>query len=263
MKNGMLSGGRARITERTLRTDKWWLQPLITFSVLISFVIYSTFRAFENAHYYVTPLLSPFYSPCLAVSCIPGASDLGQPIGAWFTLSPAFLILFIPLGFRMTCYYYRRSYYRSFWLSPPACGVGEPHNKYTGETRAPLILQNAHRYFFYLGLFLNVVLTYDAILAFRNDDYEWGHVSVGTLVLVVNATLLWLYSLSCHTCRHTLGGRLKNFSKNPVRYKMWTWVSKLNTKHPLYAWISLLWVAFTDFYVRSVSTGLFTNFYLF
>lgn len=263
MKNGMLSAGRARITERTLRTDKWWLQPLITFSVLISFVIYSTYRAFENAHYYATPLLSPFYSPCLAVSCVPGSSDLGQPIGAWFTLSPAFLILFIPLGFRMTCYYYRRSYYRSFWLSPPACAVGEPHKKYTGETRAPLILQNAHRYFFYLGLFLNFVLTYDAILAFRNDEYEWGHVSVGTLVLVVNATLLWLYSLSCHTCRHTLGGRLKNFSKNPVRYKMWTWVSKLNTKHPLFAWISLLWVAFTDFYVRSVSTGLFTNFYLF
>ncbi|MFZ9699007.1 MAG: hypothetical protein ACO3BX_04120, partial [Candidatus Limnocylindrus sp.] len=64
MKNGMLSAGRARITERTLRTDKWWLQPLVTFGVLISFVIYSTYRAFENAHYNATPLLSPFYSPC-------------------------------------------------------------------------------------------------------------------------------------------------------------------------------------------------------
>jgi len=39
----------------------------------------------------------------------------------WFRLSPALLILIFPLGFRFTCYYYRRSYYRAFWWSPPAC----------------------------------------------------------------------------------------------------------------------------------------------
>src|SRR3712207_7261723 len=37
----------------------------------------------------------------------------------------------------------------SFWLSPPACAVAEPHRRYTGETRFPLIGQNVHRYFFY------------------------------------------------------------------------------------------------------------------
>ncbi|MGA1739069.1 MAG: hypothetical protein ACO4AM_07295, partial [Candidatus Nanopelagicaceae bacterium] len=94
-------------------------------------------------------------------------------------------------------------------------------------------------------------------------DGEWGHMSVGTLVLLINASLLWLYSLSCHTCRHTIGGRLKHFSAHPYRYKAWTWVSKLNTRHPLFAWISLIWVAFTDFYVRMVASGTIDNYYFF
>src|SRR5215208_6281689 len=110
--------GRARIRERTLRTDSWWVQPAITVAVLLSFVVYATWRAFENAYYYATPYLSPFYSPCLATSCVPGSDDFGSVVGDWFTLSPALLILVFPLGFRMTCYYYRKAYYRSFWLSP-------------------------------------------------------------------------------------------------------------------------------------------------
>jgi hypothetical protein len=259
MKNGVSSADRAQISERTLRTDRWWLQPAITMTILLSFVVYSTWRAFENAHYYAKPLLSPFYSPCLATSCVDGSSDFGTPFGSWWILSPALLILIFPLGFRMTCYYYRKSYYRSFWMSPPACAVAEPHSKYTGETRAPLILQNSHRWFFYAGIVLNFILTFDAILAFRNSEGEWGHMSVGTLVLIFNATMLWLYSLSCHSCRHAFGGRLKHFSKHPIRYKTWTFVSNLNPHHPKFAWISLLGVAFTDFYVRSVSTGLIEN----
>ena len=71
---------------------------------------------------------------------------------AWCPLSPALLILIFPLGFRLTCYYYRKAYYRAFWLSPPACAVAEPHKKYTGETRFPLILQNVHRYFWYAAI---------------------------------------------------------------------------------------------------------------
>lgn len=265
--SGVFSPTRAKIKERTLRTDKWWLQPAITFSVLFSFIIYATWRAFEGANYYVEPLVSPFYSPCLTTTCVEGSSLIGQPFGVinifGFALSPALIILIFPLGFRMTCYYYRKAYYRSFWMSPPACSVAEPHTKYTGETRAPLILQNAHRWFFYAGLVFNVLLTIDAILAFKNEHGQWGHMSVGTLVLILNATLLWLYSLSCHTCRHTIGGRLKHFSKHPVRYKAWTIVSALNQKHPTFAWISLLGVVGADLYVRSVATGSITNFYFF
>jgi hypothetical protein len=250
------TGPRAKITARTLRTDRWWLQPAVTAAVLLAFIAYSTFRAFENAHYFADPYLSPFYSPCLATSCVPGASDFGTPFGAWWIFSPALIILIFPLGFRLTCYYYRKAYYRSFWMSPPACAVGEPHRRYTGETRQPLLLQNSHRYFFYFGLVFNCILTYDAILAFRDSEGHWGHMGLGTVVLLLNATLLWLYSLSCHSCRNTIGGRLRHFSAHPVRYRFWTVVSRLNGRHPLFAWMSLLFVAFADFYVRSVATGL-------
>ena len=266
--SGVFSPTRAKIDKRTLRTDKWWLQPAITFGVLFSFVIYATFRAFENKNYFAEPLISPFYSPCLSAACEPGTvlAIFGQPFNNQYFgigISPALFVLIFPLGFRMTCYYYRKSYYRAFWMSPPACAVAEPHKKYTGETRAPLILQNSHRWFFYAGLVFNIILTWDTILAFRNAEKEWGHMSVGTLVFIFSTTMLWLYSLSCHTCRHTLGGRLKNFSKHPVRYKAWTFVSALNHKHPTFAWISLFGVAGADIYVRAVATGAITNFYFF
>jgi len=246
---------RAAISVRTLRRDRWWLEPAITVAVLLGFVVYSTFRAFENANYFVAPLISPLYSPCLATNCVPGSHDLGTVFGDWWKLSPALLILVFPLGFRLTCYYYRKAYYRSFWLSPPACAVAEPHGSYSGETRFPLILQNAHRWFFYAGLVFNVILSWDAVLALRNEQGAWGHLSVGTLVLLLNATTLWLYSLSCHSCRHAIGGRLTHFSRHPLRYKAWTFVSRLNTRHARYAWISLFVVALTDLYVREVATG--------
>lgn len=265
--SGVFSPTRAKIKERTLRTDKWWLEPAITFGVLFSFVIYATFRAFEGANYFVEPLISPFYSPCLSEACVEGSKLFGwAPVSAQvlgFALSPALIILIFPLGFRMTCYYYRKAYYRGFWQSPPACAVAEPHKSYSGETKAPLIVQNGHRWFFLAGMVFNVILTIDALLAFRNEHKEWGHMSVGTIVLIINAALLWGYSLSCHSCRHIVGGRLRNFSKHPVRYKMWGWVSKLNEKHQNFAWVSLFGVALTDLYVRLVAAGTITNFYFF
>lgn len=254
---------RAQVKARHLRVDRWWLEPAVTAFILISFVVYSTIRAFSGANYYAAPLLSPFYSPCLAVSCVPGSSDFGTPIGSWWILSPALLILVFPLGFRLTCYYYRKSYYRAFWLSPPACAVPDAHSKYTGESRFPLLLQNSHRYFLYFAMIFNVILTWDAIIAFRNEDYEWGHMSVGTLVLATNAALLWIYTLSCHSCRNAVGGRLKHFSAHPVRYKAWTFVSKLNVHHARWAWASLFGVALTDVYVLLVATGKIQNFYFF
>ena len=163
------------------------------------------------------------------------------------------------MGFRFTCYYYRKAYYRAFWQSPTACAVREPHKKYTGETRLPLILQNLHRYFFYIALLFNVILSIDAVIAFRNPAGQWGHMGLGTLVLIVNATLLWLYSVSCHACRHVTGGRLKHFSKHPIRYWMWTQVSKLNTTHMQFAWLSLFWVLLTDLYIRLVASGAITD----
>ena len=239
--------------ELIYRQDRWWLQPLLTAVALVLFIVYATFRAFQNDHYFAEPYISPFYSPCLTTACEGDTFPELFTGPAW--ISPALYILIFPLGIRMTCYYYRKAYYRSFWLSPPACAVAEPHRRYTGETRLPLLGQNLHRYFFYLGLLFNVVLTYDAVLAFRDETGAWGHMGLGTLVLLANAALLWLYSLSCHSCRHIVGGRLNSFSRHPLRYRFWTLVSKLNAKHMSYAWISLFGVAFADFYVFLLVTG--------
>ncbi len=260
---GLTAPGRARIAARTLRTDRWWVQPLITFLVLTAFVVYATWAAFVNRNYFAEPYISPFYSPCLSSSCgtVPGSHGVPHIslLGSWWRLSPAVFILVIPGAFRLTCYYYRKAYYRSFWLSPAACAVAEPRKRYTGETRFPLIVQNLHRYFFYLATLVNLVLTYDAIIAFRDHQGRWGHMGLGTLVLVVNALLLWAYSISCHSCRHLIGGRLTHFSKHPVRYRIWTQLSKLNARHMQIAWVSLVFVALTDLYVRLVASGTITD----
>jgi hypothetical protein len=259
MAAGVGSPTRAQIDARTLRQDRWWLYPAATFTVFFGFVVYATIRAFWGSAYYSKPYLSPFYSPCLG-DCVRGSSDFGQPFEGW-PLSAALLVLIFPLGFRLTCYYYRKAYYRSFWLSPPACGVAEPHGKYTGETRFPLILQNVHRWFWYAAVLVALVLTYDAVLAFGPAEGESSgiHMGLGTVFMVANVVLIWLYTISCHSCRHITGGRLRHFSKHPVRYQLWTWVSKLNARHAQYAWFSLFSVALVDLYIALLASGAFDD----
>jgi hypothetical protein len=242
----------------TLRTDGWWLEPLGVALLLGSFGVYATWAALQNAHYYVAPYLSPFYSPCLATSCRHVSLPL---IGSWWNLSPAFLVLWIPGGFRATCYYYRKAYYRSFFGSPPGCAVRDISKGYAGETRFPFILQNVHRYFFWLGIPVIAFLWWDAIMAFRfNGRFGMG---VGTLVLILNAALLSLYTFSCHSCRHLCGGGLNVFAKAPARYRMWRVVTRLNEKHMQIAWVSLIWVGLTDVYIRLLSAGVIKDVRLF
>jgi hypothetical protein len=251
MRDEVLSGA-------TLRTDGWWLEPLGVALLLGSFGVYATWAALQNAHYYVAPYLSPFYSPCLATSCRHVSLPL---IGSWWNLSPAFLVLWIPGGFRATCYYYRKAYYRSFFGSPPGCAVRDISKGYAGETRFPFILQNVHRYFFWLGIPVIAFLWWDAIMAFRfNGRFGMG---VGTLVLILNAALLSLYTFSCHSCRHLCGGGLNVFAKAPVRYRMWRVVTRLNEKHMQIAWVSLIWVGLTDVYIRLLSAGVIKDVRLF
>jgi hypothetical protein len=250
---------RASIGLRTLRQDRWWLYPAVTFTVFFAFVVYSTIRAFMDKDYYAEPYLSPFYSPCLG-DCVKGSSDFGQPFG-WFPLSAALIVLIFPLGFRLTCYYYRKAYYRAFWLSPPACGVAEPHAAYSGETRFPLILQNVHRWFWYATFVVALILTWDVVLAFgpAPGESDGIHMGLGTVLMLANVALIWLYQLSCHSCRHIVGGRLRHFSKHPVRYRLWTWVSKLNARHANYAWLSLFSVALVDLYIYLLASGAFDD----
>lgn len=250
---------RASIGVRTLRQDRWWLYPAVTFTIFSAFIVYSTIRAFMDKDYFAEPYLSPFYSPCLG-DCVSGSSDFGQPFG-WFPLSAALIVLIFPLGFRLTCYYYRKAYYRAFWLSPPACGVAEPHAAYSGETRFPLILQNVHRWFWYATFVVALILTWDVVLAFgpAPGESDGIHMGLGTVLMLVNVVFIWLYQLSCHSCRHIVGGRLRHFSKHPVRYQLWTWVSVLNKRHANYAWASLFSVALVDLYIFLLAANVFDD----
>ena len=252
-------GKRGGPDRPTLRVDGWWVEPVITVAILTAFVVYSTWAAFVGKDYYAgadlhRDLISPFYSPCIAHSCVPGSHTFGT-LPFW-NFSPALLILIFPLGFRLTCYYYRKAYYRSFWWAPPACAVADAHGSYSGETTFPLILQNVHRYFFWILLIFNCILTYDAVIAYRQPGLGagWG-ISVGALVLSFNAVFLWMYSLSCHACRHFCGGQVRSFAKHPIRHKLWKAVTPLNAIHMRFAWISLFVVALSDLYVRLVASG--------
>ena len=102
-----------------------------------------------------------------------------------------------------------------------------------------------------------LILTFDALRAFRFPD-GFG-LGLGTLVLLVNAALLWLYTLSCHSCRHLCGGGLNTFSRAPLRFWLWRRVSALNAHHMLLAWVSLFTVALADVYVRLVASGAITD----
>src|SRR5207253_6800413 len=85
----------------TRRRDAWWLQPLVVFLALGAFVVYSTWAAFQGRYYAYGPYISPFYSP-LIFGDSPHAWFAGRPrwLPATLPLSPAFLILWAPGGFR-------------------------------------------------------------------------------------------------------------------------------------------------------------------
>ena len=241
-----MADSRTRIEQTgfgaTSRRDAWWLELLPVIIVLGGFSIYATWRALEGQHYEWGPYLSPFYSPLIKPD--------------WWPLSPAILILWAPLGFRATCYYYRKAYYRAFLLDPPACSVGEPRHRYRGETAFPLILQNLHRYFLYLALIFLVILWYDAIAAFWFDG-SFG-IGIGSLALLANIVLLSFYTFSCHSFRHIVGGKVDCFScvgLGGSRHAMWRSASFLNEHHMLFAWLSLFSVGLADLYVRLVASG--------
>ena len=246
---------------RTMRSDIWWVQPLVVFVGLSCFIVYATWAAFQNAHFEWGPYLSPFYSPLL----------FGDSRHAWFqswpgflpVLSPALLILWMPAGFRVTCYYYRGAYYKGFWADPPSCTVGEPRGKYRGEQSFPLILQNIHRYFLYLAIPFLIVLAHDfwKSLWFENpgtDGTTFG-VGVGSIVLGLNVIFLAGYTFGCHSLRHLIGGRLDELSKTPVCHLAYRYASRFNQRHMLWAWCSLVWVMFSDLYVRMLSMGVWSD----
>lgn len=230
----------------------WWIAPALVVLVLGGFTIYSFWSiVIASSGYTFGPYLSPFYSPLLA--------------GVW-PLSPALLIFWVPLGFRATCYYYRKAYYRSFFLDPPACAIGERkiptyRPAYKGERTFPFVLLNLHRFFLYLALLFVFFLGIDAARGFVFDG-KFG-VGFGSLLIATNVVLLALYTFSCHSLRHLVGGGTDCFSCSAARYSLWQRISTLNSEHALYAWLSLFSVVASDLYVRLLSAGVVTDLRLF
>jgi hypothetical protein len=254
---------------KTMRRDAWWVQPLVVFIILSAFVVYATWAALQNGFYEFGNYLSPLYSPLLFSDSPHAWIHGGRPawLPGFIPFSPALLILPFPGGFRLTCYYYRGAYYKSFWADPPACTVGEPRKSYRGERFLPLVIQNSHRYFLYIALIFILILASDAYRAMWFADPSTGRetfgIGVGTIVLVINVILLGGYTLGCHSLRHLVGGFLDQLSRAPARKKTYDCVSCLNRGHQRWAWLSLFWVAFTDVYIRLCAMGVWHDVRLF
>ncbi|MBT5775444.1 MAG: succinate dehydrogenase [Dehalococcoidia bacterium] len=237
----------------TQRNDRWWVEPLVTGSGLFLYILYSGVSAmaghawaFETAH---GLYLSPFFEPLITPGFLP----------EW--VSPALLILWAPLGFRATCYYYRRTYYRAYFMSPPACAVSEPAGSYNGESRFPLIIQNSHRYFMYVAVVFIPLLAYGAVKSYHLPGEGFG-IGVGSVILTLNAFFLTMYTIGCHSLRHIVAGGINQFSKTPLRRlrrKAWEVFTIANEHHKMWAWISLVFVGVTDLYIHLVASGVITD----
>ena len=149
---------------KTDRTDDWWKGPTAMAAYLGFMIAYSAWRGMMEADFWIfeefgrssghqtmwiesegSHVLSPLFSPLV----IPGGLSWLPTQFHW--KSPAMFILIFPAGFRATCYYYRKAYYRAFLQQPTGCAVSKPWNEYAGETKL-LQDQNLHRYYLYPAL---------------------------------------------------------------------------------------------------------------
>ena len=219
-----------------------WLYPTFVAVGLSLFGIFATYVVFFTSVGNYDPYLSPFYSPRIRVWSIP----------------PAVWVAWAPLTFRLTCYYYRKAYYRSFFWHPRSCAVPEPsRGRYRGETVFPWVLNNLHRFAFYVTAVQVGFLWFDAIVAFKFGNH-FG-IGFGSVLMLVNVLLLSGYTFGCHAFRHLAGGELDCFSCSATaraRFRLWKGVSVLNIRHDRWAWASLLSVAATDIYIRLLIAGL-------
>jgi len=250
---------------KTNRRDAWAIHPIVQALVFTICAGYLTFSGvlwgplFGPQYVKVDGYLSPLFSPLILLKDMP-----------WW-LSPGLLILWIPIGFRATCYYYRKAYYRFYFADPAGCAVGEPtiHRRFKLENAFPFILQNLHRYLLYLAFIPLFFLWLDVIQGFGNwSGGELGNgvlqprIGLGGVILLVNTTLLTGYSLSCHSLRHLVGGRIDCFSctrARRVRHGLWQRLTDLNRNHMWWAWTSLITVTLADVYMRLLQAGVIVD----
>jgi len=263
----------------TSRKDNWWLYPVTIVFGLTCFLVYGTWSAWQGDFYWYSAgqegfggYLAPFYSPLIYIKeGVAGGAPMEHSIlgpwptwwPSWLPASPSLLILAIPGVFRFTCYYYRKAYYRAFTGTPPACAVGSLPRKrkagYKGETGLMLV-QNLHRYTMYFAVLYILVFFYDAYLAFFRGG-EFG-IGVGTILILGNPILLGCYTFGCHSVRHLIGGNRDCYSCSAagnIAHKNGKFVTWLNQRHELFAWLSLIWIMGADIYIRMGSMGYITD----
>ena len=222
-----------------------WLYPLVIVVVFSAFILYATLVVlFETSGRY-GPYLSPFFSPEISV-------HMGR-----YLIPPSLWVAWAPLAFRLTCYYYRKAYWRGFLWHPRSCAVEEPERgTYRGETGF-WVFNNLHRFALYAIIVQTVFLYYDAIVAFSyHGAFRLG---LGTLIMVVNVVMLSGYTFGCHALRHLVGGGKDCFSCHRTRFRLWKGVTVLNINHEWWAWASLFTVWGADLYVRLLIHGVIPN----
>ena len=259
---------------RTNRIDNWLRQPLAMGIALTAAMIYTAVRLFlypDTIHYEVNgaTVMSPIFSPNVLEWKLFGLKEWGETDApSW--VNAAILVLWIPFGFRGTCYYMRRVYYRTFFASPVACWVDEPEiNKkigYKGEKRL-FIFNNLHRYFLYAAMIILAIKWWDVThtLHFTEGAAQGWGICIGTLVMGFEAFLLTMYVTSCHALRHLAGGVLDRWT-SPIaklRGKLFGRISVLNRSHGFWFWTSLTFVFLGDLWVLAVDAGMVSDMVLF
>ncbi len=186
--------------------------------------------------------------------------------------SPTIFVLPLVAGFRATCYAYRKDYHRHLFRHPIACGVtnfgsvekkndlpGEKRGRiYSGETNI-FRLENLHRYFWYTAVAILPFFYYDIYVSLA---YK-GTFTLGALLLILNTAFVTIYTFSCHFFRHVTGGNVDCYScpvnKKSFRRSFFGGVSKLNSHHEIFAWLSLIFFFLVDLYIRGMAAHLFVN----
>lgn len=218
-----------------------WVYPALVVVLLTAFSVYAAWVVLFFPSGRNGPYLSPFTSPELHVTI----AGYAIPTGIW--------IFWIPLGFRLTCYYYRKAIFRGYLWHPQSCAVHEPaRGTYRGETRF-FVYDNLHRFALYVTVAQMAILWFDAIAAFVfNGAFHFG---LGNVLMLVNVVCLSAYTFGCHAFRHLVGGGLDCFSCHPARHRLWKGVTVLNVRHEAWAWVSMFTVWGVDLYIRLLITG--------
>jgi hypothetical protein len=209
--------------------------------VFSAFVVYATAVVLLQNQGRFGPYLSPFFSP-----------EINVRLGG-FLVPPSIWIAWIPLTFRLTCYYYRKAYFRGYLWHPRSCAVAEPsRGRYRGETGF-WSFNNLHRYAMYATVLQVLVLIYDVFAAFVFQGAF--HFGLGNVIMLVNIVLTCGYTFGCHAIRHLAGGGTDCLSCHRARYRLWKGVTVLNVNHEFWAWASLFSVWATDVYIRLLILG--------